>query len=121
MGNLIHSGASAIQPRIGDVYMVQFDGTGSVQRGFRPAVVFSNDIGNKYSPNVVALPLSSCQIAHDDFVFEGKRPTAGQTKQKILRRLILGYEKDYEAWKRAFEQDLKKDFGLDKLPHQFEW
>ena len=67
------------------------------------------------------LPVSFYQIAHDDFVFEGKRPTAGQTKQKILRRLILGYEKDYEAWKRAFEQDLKKDFGLDKLPHQFEW
>ena len=67
------------------------------------------------------LPVSFYQIAHDDFVFEGKKPTAGQTKQKILRRLIRSYEKDYEAWKRAFEQDLKEDFGLDKLPHQFEW
>lgn len=67
------------------------------------------------------LPVSFYQIAHDDFVFEGKQPTAGQTKQKILRRLILVYEKDYEAWKRAFENELKEDFGLEKLPHQFEW
>ena len=59
MGNIIHSRASIIQPKIGDVYMVQFDGTGSVQRGFRPAVVFSNDIGNRYSPNVVVLPLTT--------------------------------------------------------------
>ena len=65
--------------------------------------------------------MSFYQIAHDDFVFEDKQPTAGQTKQKILRRLILAYEKDYEAWKRAFEQDLKKDFGLEELPHQFDW
>lgn len=48
-----------IQPKIGDVYMVQFDGTGSVQRGFRPAVVFSNNRGNAYSPNVVVLPLTT--------------------------------------------------------------
>ena len=47
------------QPRMGDVYMVQFDGAGSVQRGFRPAVVFSNNKGNLFSPNVVVLPLTT--------------------------------------------------------------
>lgn len=46
-------------PLTGDVYMVQFDGTGSVQRGFRPAVIFSNNLGNAFSPNVIVLPLTS--------------------------------------------------------------
>lgn len=59
MSQTMHSGATRIQPRIGDVYMVQFDGTGSVQRGFRPAVVFSNNVGNAHSPNVVVLPLTT--------------------------------------------------------------
>ena len=85
MSYLIHSEAPRIQPQIGDVYMVQFDGIGSVQRGFRPAVVFSNNIGNKYSPNVVVLPLTtslkklnqpthvilraeSCGLRHDSMV-----------------------------------------------------
>ena len=59
MSQMIHSETTRIQPLIGDVYMVQFDGTGSVQRGFRPAVVFSNNVGNAYSPNVVVLPLTT--------------------------------------------------------------
>lgn len=46
-------------PRIGDVYMIQFDGSGSVQRGFRPGVVFSNNKGNANSPNVIVLPLTT--------------------------------------------------------------
>ena len=59
MSQMNHSEAPSIQPRIGDIYMVQFDGTGSVQRGFRPAVVFSNNVGNAHSPNVVVLPLTT--------------------------------------------------------------
>ena len=59
MSSTIRSEAARIQPHIGDVYMVQFDGSGSVQRGFRPAVVISNDIGNRHSPNVVVLPLTT--------------------------------------------------------------
>ncbi len=46
-------------PRIGEVYMVEFDGTGSVQRGVRPALVFQNNMGNRFSPNVVVLPITS--------------------------------------------------------------
>lgn len=51
--------ALCIHPKIGDVYMVQFDGSGSVQRGFRPGVVFSNNKGNESSPNVIVLPLTT--------------------------------------------------------------
>lgn len=46
-------------PLIGEVYMVEFDGTGSVQSGYRPALVFQNNVGNRYSPNVVVLPMTS--------------------------------------------------------------
>lgn len=37
-----------------------FDGSGSEQRGWRPGVVFQNNTGNRFSPNIIALPLTSC-------------------------------------------------------------
>ena len=46
-------------PRIGDVYFMCFDGTGNEQTGWRPGVVFQNNTGNRYSPNIVALPVTS--------------------------------------------------------------
>lgn len=46
-------------PQIGEVYLVNLKGEGSVQVGLRPAVVFQNNIGNKHSPNVVVLPLTT--------------------------------------------------------------
>lgn len=46
-------------PKIGEVYMMRFDGTGSEQSGWRPALVFQNNVGNVYSPNVILLPLTS--------------------------------------------------------------
>ena len=46
-------------PRIGEVYLVNLKGEGSVQVGLRPAVVFQNNVGNKHSPNVVVLPLTT--------------------------------------------------------------
>lgn len=46
-------------PSIGDIYLMKFDGSGSEQKGWRPGVVFQNNVGNAYSPNVIALPLTS--------------------------------------------------------------
>lgn len=45
-------------PLIGEVYRVKFEGSGSVQTGYRPALVFQNNVGNRYSPNVVVLPIT---------------------------------------------------------------
>lgn len=39
--------------------MVRFDGVDSEQRGIRPALIFQNNIGNIYSPNVMVLPMTS--------------------------------------------------------------
>lgn len=44
--------------RIGDIYFMPFGGSGSEQSGWRPGVVFQNNVGNKHSPNIVALPLT---------------------------------------------------------------
>lgn len=37
----------------------KLDGGSSVQSGYRPAIVIQNDIGNKFSPTLLVLPLSS--------------------------------------------------------------
>lgn len=46
-------------PLIGDIYNMCFGGSGSEQSGWRPGVVFQNNIGNMNSPNIIALPLTS--------------------------------------------------------------
>lgn len=46
-------------PQIGEVYLMNFGGNGSEQSGLRPGLVFQNNIGNLYSPNIIALPITS--------------------------------------------------------------
>ena len=48
-----------IAPMIGEVYMMQFECSKCKQNGWRPGVVLQNNVGNIYSPNVIALPLTS--------------------------------------------------------------
>lgn len=46
-------------PQIGEVYLMKFSGSGSEQVGWRPGLVFQNNVGNSHSPNIIALPLTS--------------------------------------------------------------
>ena len=46
-------------PKIGDIYMMKFGGSANEQYGWRPGLVFQNNVGNTYSPNIIALPLTS--------------------------------------------------------------
>lgn len=46
-------------PKIGEVYLMNFNGIGSEQSGLRPGLVFQNNVGNAHSPNIIALPLTS--------------------------------------------------------------
>lgn len=48
-----------ISPKIGEVYLMKFDGSESEQSGWRPGVVFQNNVGNTHSPNIIALPMTS--------------------------------------------------------------
>lgn len=46
----------------GDVCLVNFSTrnvTGNVQVGYRPAVVVQNDVGNKFSPTTLVVPMTS--------------------------------------------------------------
>lgn len=47
------------RPQIGDVYLMNFGGQGNEQKGWRPGLVFQNNMGNQYSPNIIALPLTT--------------------------------------------------------------
>ena len=38
---------------------MHFGGSGNEQRGWRPGLVFQNNLGNLHSPNIIALPLTS--------------------------------------------------------------
>lgn len=46
-------------PQIGEVYLMKFGGEGSEQSGIRPGLVLQNNMGNLYSPNIIALPITS--------------------------------------------------------------
>ena len=46
-------------PQIGDIYLMNFGGSGSEQGGLRPGIVFQNNVGNAHSPNIIALPITS--------------------------------------------------------------
>ena len=53
---------SSIFKRIyrGDIYYVDFGNQpGSVEHGVRPAMVVQNDVGNRYSPTVIAAAITS--------------------------------------------------------------
>ena len=45
--------------RFGDIYLAKLVGEGSEQRGTRAVIIAQNDIGNRYSPTVEIIPLSS--------------------------------------------------------------
>ena len=46
--------------RRGDLYLANLGhGIGSEQQGHRPVVIIQNDIGNKYSPTVIAAAITS--------------------------------------------------------------
>lgn len=46
-------------PQIGEIYLMKFSGDGCEQSGIRPGLVFQNNMGNMYSPNIIALPITS--------------------------------------------------------------
>lgn len=71
--------------RIGEVYWMRFDGVGSEQKGLRPGVVFQNNLGNSFSPNIIALPMTSnlrkaSQITH----VEIKAEDSGLPKDSLV-------------------------------------
>ena len=51
---------------IGEVYYIDFGiHENNEQGGWRPGVIFQNNTGNRYSPNVIALPLTTALKRQD--------------------------------------------------------
>lgn len=69
-------------PQIGEIYLMQFGGDDSEQSGLRPGLVFQNNLGNIYSPNIIALPITS------------SLKKAGQPTHVILRAFDTGLRRD---------------------------
>ena len=69
-------------PQIGEVYLMKFGGEGSEQAGLRPGLVFQNNMGNQYSPNIIALPITS------------SLKKAGQPTHVVLRASDTGLKRD---------------------------
>lgn len=91
---------------IGNVYYAKVECNGSVQGGFRPYVVMQNDIGNKYSPNVVLIPLTTA-------IKKEKMPT-----HVFIRSKESGLPKDSVALCENPISFPKKELGefITKLP-----
>lgn len=46
-------------PKIGNIYVIDFNGMGGGQTGDRPGIIFQNNVGNATSGNVIVYPLTS--------------------------------------------------------------
>lgn len=69
-------------PQIGDIYMMRFGGSANEQTGWRPGLVFQNNVGNAHSPNIIALPLTSS-------IKKTKQPT-----HVVIRAANTGLKRD---------------------------
>ena len=119
----------------GQIYWVDFgidNVIGSEQRNKRPAIIISNDLGNKYSP-VVSIAIITSQLT------KAKLPTHieiettkenGLTKKSIIlteqiktidkQRLIdcIGYVNSYDMLK--VDKAIEISLGLQKIPNKVE-
>lgn len=100
---------SSVAPTIGDVYLMKFEGSGNEQSGWRPGVVFQNNVGNAYSPNVIALPLTTA-------IKKTNQPT-----HVIVRAADTGLRKDSMVLCENPEKMSKARIGkfLTKLPDEY--
>lgn len=44
---------------IGEIYWVNFKGAGHLQNGWHPAVIVQNNVGNRFSPTISVVPITS--------------------------------------------------------------
>lgn len=87
--------------RIGEVYLMEFTGSKNEQRGMRPGLIFQNNVGNFYSPNIIALPITSAQkkLFQPTHVFVGAKETGLKLDSVVLcenpERMSKARIKDY--------------------------
>lgn len=79
----------------GEVYLCRFDtGAGSEQKGNRPVLVVSNDIGNKNSPTFIASVITSSPKRKFPMHVDIKKGIAGLTQPStVLTEQIFTIDK----------------------------
>lgn len=94
---------------IGEVYMMQFGGSGNEQTGWRPGVVFQNNTGNAFSPNIIALPMTSVL------------KKAGQPTHVVIKAAETGLRRDSMVLCENPERMSKSKVGqyLTTLPQKY--
>ena len=50
---------SLIDPKFGELYYAFLVGEGSIQNGIRPVLIAQNNVGNKHSPTITVIPITS--------------------------------------------------------------
>jgi len=87
---------------------MNFGGSGSEQSGWRPGLVFQNNVGNAHSPNIIALPLTS------------SIKKLGQPTHVLLRAQETGLRMDSVVLCENPERMSKERIGkfITKLPDQ---
>ena len=101
--------------RRGQIYWVDFvGGVGSTQNGIRPAVIVSNNVGNKYSPVIIVSPLTTklskkplpTHIKIDDY----KRAGLNKESQILAEQIITVSKEQVGEYIGSLEQGT-----MDKL------
>ena len=65
---------------------------------------------------IAEIPPNFYTLAHDDFELGHPEPVSPGAKHKSIQRINAMYNRDYSAWKRAFEPELREEFGVEKIP-----
>lgn len=55
-------------------------------------------------------------IAYDDYMSGNHKESNPSSKQKTISRIMLMYERDYAAWKKAFDRELREEFRVNIIP-----
>lgn len=78
--------SNCIKPKAGEIWYVDFGTqTGSKQGGVRPALIFSNNIYNCFSPTVTAIPITSRTYKNSPVhVFISSDEACGLNKDSVI-------------------------------------
>ncbi len=88
------------EPKIGDIFLVNFSGSDSEQNGLRPGLVFQNNVGNEFSPNLIMLPLTTSikKMSQPTHVFLPKEVgllrdsiILCENPERISKKKLVGY------------------------------
>lgn len=55
-------------------------------------------------------------IACDDYERNKHKELSDAIRKKSIARTVLSYKKDYDIWKKAFNEELKEEFNTDFIP-----